>query len=1596
MKLHNLLFVAVMGIIMLTLTVDSRITILDDFETACKQIATQITDTDVPPVTTTQSCNGSNTATTIGLERDQILTLTNGSINKPVISVVSKGLWSNSFSQNTQGFSVMQYDGIDGSPNVTFPGLGGFDLTQDLSAYAFYLNMSSDLAVNYTVRVYGGDINTKSEYTVLYSPALDEVNIFTTFIVPFSLFVGNASFSSIGAIELINIVPNDIDSKLALFGVFGYEVSGTVFYDCNSDGVQGGNELPLPGATVTITELSNSQQRVTTTDANGDYFFFALQDEGTYQVCVSNTNATATIPASGCRNVTLKDLLDVTEVNFGYTVAATFTAPNNTVINCGDCNTTSCLGDAVVRGCGAQPVPTHVDTTTGVCPTIITRTFSATGFSNVVQTITVQDIVAPQITVPAQNVNTSCASPNETLSAWVNRRAGSAATDCSSFNNSNNLNGRTLSNGCSSIDVTFTYTDICGNANSTTGTYALFDLTAPTFSTNANNTVVECTSNGSDITSLNNWLAAHGGAVASDACTATGSLVWNNPTATILSGCDNTQTTNFTVTDQCGNTNSTLGSFTIHDTTKPTISTPAQSLNVSCGSGASTAYATWVANHGNANATDACNSGITWVNNAPAFPAGETCGGVATVTFTAIDSCGLNATTTATFTVTNSAGPSFSTPASPLSVDCTNGSANATITAWLNDNGGADASDSCTAIDWSHNFTGTVGSSCSNVTVGFTACNRCNPVKCSTTTTTLSIVDKNPPVFNDPPETVSNECAAGANSTFPSWLSTAGNANVTDDCSGGNVVITENFSGTTLPLPVNGCNSSAVVTFRATDACGNNATAIGTYTIRDTNPPVVTPTSPLSLECASTGNTNQNTYNSWLTSHANATATDACSGNNVSWSNNATSKVAVSCNNTAIVAFSVTDPCGLTSVVTSSVTVQDTLAPVISKNATSSTSSCTSDFANTLTLWLGNNAGAVATDACTNVTWTNDFISLSTGCTQAAIVTFTVSDTCGHSSNTTATFTVNDNQPPVITQQAQNTTVSCSEDTGAALVAYFNNNGGATAEDLCQPSTSLVWDHTVDTQATQCGAVPFTFSVTDGCGEFSTTTSYFIVTDQERPTISPQAASISVECDGSGNVQQYADWVATRGGANAQDTCTVNLKWTTNAKKNGPVGCGTTTATFTVSDGCNNAASTTATFTVIDTTPPAISPPASTRAVECSETNAASLRDWLNSNGGASATDVCTSNSALLKWTHAIVGTNVSVATCTNTTQYQFTVTDQCGKSSTTIADFVITDTLAPTITDPAVDLVLECNEFTEDDIDDWLASNGGAKAKDNCSKVYWANNYSDHGELTCVVEEVIFTVVDFCGNSAFTSANLIIEDSAGPEFEYFPPDIHLPCESSIAPEYTGWPEVDDACTEILQEKLRYTDSQVQNPDYEPTLCPGAYVITRTWTVEDDCGNSLTRDQIITVEIAYATGTCNNTCDICNTDCCPKPDPVPCVAVACEAHPCSSSFCAAPYCTCPNDKRDVHGDFSVNPNEECEPVYIFINDDDENEVVMQENSVAVQKLVTHLIYAEEPLSEDKVQELKRNRKVINKRPKSFMEFLSILFVKLTTSLLNLF
>ena len=538
--------------------------------------------------------------------------------------------------------------------------------------------------------------------------------------------------------------------------------------------------------------------------------------------------------------------------------------------------------------------------------------------------------------------------------------------------------------------------------------------------------------------------------------------------------------------------------------------------------------------------------------------------------------------------------------------------------------------------------------------------------------------------------------------------------------------------------------------------------------------------------------------------------------------------------------FTATDECGNTTTANQFVTFIDTTPPVIDPQAMDMTVECDGQGnLQELEDWLNSNGGASATDNCSDVTWSNDFEALSDDCgeTGSATVTFTATDECGNESTTTATFTIEDTTPPSIDVEAQDMTVECDgQGNLQELEDWLDNNGGASASDIC---SDLTWSNNFSGLSDDCGetgSATVEFTATDRCGNESKTTATFTIEDTTPPSIDEPAMDMTVECDGNGNLDDLQAWLDNNGGASASDICS-GVTWSNNFSGLSD-DCGETgsaTVEFTATDDCGNESKTSATFTIEDTTPPTIEPEAQDMTVECDGNgNLQELEDWLNSNGGASASDICSG----VTWSNNF-GEVSDECGATGSVTVEFTATDDCGNDSKTTATFTIEDTIAPVLVGevpPSINDINACyDEMPVPPTTDEIA----ALFEEACGEVVVSLFTSPVGDDCGWSVIHIYSVEDECGNPApdvkvYYSGG----DETDPELVGVPDDITIECDED--PGNPADVTATDNCDNDVEVGF--------NEETIPGDCPNNYTIVRTWTATDDCGNSVSDSQTITVQ----------------------------------------------------------------------------------------------------------------------------------------------------
>ena len=283
--------------------------------------------------------------------------------------------------------------------------------------------------------------------------------------------------------------------------------------------------------------------------------------------------------------------------------------------------------------------------------------FTATdecGNSSIPDTIQfiIEDSTNPLLSVP-NDITLECGDPTNTntITNWIN--SASATDICSNVVVSNNSPGAFVA-GCGNTGTTtytFTATDDCGNSVMESATVTIEDTEAPIITIAAQDTIVECDGMG-NMTDTTAWLANYAGMMAVDSCSTAMNLDYSYELRNSVLGCEGTIafTYVFIVTDECDNASESLATFTIEDTTPPSIDTAPEDEVVECDGGGNTSELNdWLTSNGNTGAaSDICGT-IEWSYDLIDFT--DSCGvnGTKTYQFTASDGCGNISTALAYF-----------------------------------------------------------------------------------------------------------------------------------------------------------------------------------------------------------------------------------------------------------------------------------------------------------------------------------------------------------------------------------------------------------------------------------------------------------------------------------------------------------------------------------------------------------------------------------------------------------------------------------------------------------------------------------------------------------------------------------------------------------------------------------------------------------------------------------------------------------------------------------------------------------------------------------------------------------------------------------
>ena len=669
-------------------------------------------------------------------------------------------------------------------------------------------------------------------------------------------------------------------------------------------------------------------------------------------------------------------------------------------------------------------------------------------------------------------------------------------------------------------------------------------------------------------------------------------------------------------------------------------------------------------------------------------------------------------------------------------------------------------------------------------------------------------------------------------------------------------------------VSVQGCTSPAsevIRTYTATDACGNQSTAITAAIFLDLIPPVWT---VLPMDTTVSCESNMDVV--W------PTAVDNCSEVDFAWFAD-TLGLASSGMYTVLNTFLASDACGNTTSHTQVVTHVDTTPPSWTSVPADSSVQCgasipvvlpqaTDNCSETVVVewlsddWSPGDCGGTgiwartfqATDAAGNDTlvvqhiavldtvapvfsatsltgtlscvapWPEEVPAAEDGCGDVSYtttvdsiwvdnlwtlnLTHVATDECLNSASLVETLTVIDTTPPVFTFVAQDLVLACTDSLPPPH---------AEVEDACGTAT---WTSTALWNEGEClgsGVWTRTYVATDEAGNQAEATQTLTVFDTVPPTFTTIPEASIQEC-GTPFVLDAA---------HAEDACSdVTLTWSLDSLPEAGA-TGGLLVTWTATDACGNMADAAQTVSLVDNTPPTwLHVPADASLAVGDDLPWAA---WL---AEVQVEDMCTDSPDLsvdFTW-----DTLASEGACTDTLEVVWTVTDAVGLSSSAVQLVALADVQAPLVPEWPEDVETPCDVPFSDSLP--LASD--------------ANDYTWTEELDtltgpCPAEFIVRRTLqasDVCGNETSPWFQFIFHlDTVAPNVVTPPEDLLVGDPSDVPPcafDALVW---EDACSETTLSCAT---------DTAETYCPGSFLLHRTYTVEDACDNSTSWVQSILVE----------------------------------------------------------------------------------------------------------------------------------------------------
>lgn len=532
--------------------------------------------------------------------------------------------------------------------------------------------------------------------------------------------------------------------------------------------------------------------------------------------------------------------------------------------------------------------------------------------------------------------------------------------------------------------------------------------------------------------------------------------------------------------------------------------------------------------------------------------------------------------------------------------------------------------------------------------------------------------------------------------------------------------------------------------------------------------------------------------------------------------------------------WTATDANNNTAVFTQTIIIyKDTLSPDITGYPLNGSAAC-ENLATAYPAWLATQiANFSATDPSGILSLTNNAPAVfPAGCKIPLTVRFKALDNCQFQRNVFVTFSTTDGKGPVVIKPPKDTVAYCSQSDQeqARLQQWISTKAYSQAFDSCSAPLSYMMEIGPDTKDSAQVVAAFLASFAGGC---------------------------STKQVGTINYNKVHGFVSVK---------------------------------FYALDACGNKTFMgKADFGAIDTLPPVIT--GSNITEQCGGGNDQStLQNWINAHGNATVTEDCSD----FTWTNFSFTTSngqtgngsfnagpyptVQANNCSWYVDVTFMATDDCGNSSTKTLRWTIIDTQPPTFTGLQPYITVYCPNPLPTVPDAVVSDNCDANVNVTYTRVY-------KGTLCSGSDSVLTTwlATDDCGNTTTATQTIFVSDTTRPVFTLVPANLTFRCDTFVLPPVPVM-GVNIAATDICGTVVSITTATQSLQDPDPGVCAHyQYNIIRTFTVSDECGNTRTATQTISVidNLGPVPGGVLDTTALCSA-LTPFPAPVPIATDACS------------------------------------------------------------------------------------------------------------------